>query len=87
MPWAADMGPPPPVQVWTGAAELTRKKAPGTGGGQGVDAVGATDGGAEPGWIEMVSIEMSPVKDLPRVAFHRTIVVPAASVRVAARHA
>jgi hypothetical protein len=48
------------------------------------DAVGADVGGRDvPGKIEIESIEMSPVNDVPRVAIHFTDVVPGASKRYA----
>jgi hypothetical protein len=51
--------------------------------------VGATVGGGNvpPGVIEIVSIEMSPVNEVPRVATHFTDVVPVGSMRKVRAHA
>jgi hypothetical protein len=77
------VGPAPFWQVWTGTAADTEKNADeeitlhmgmvgaGVGGG-----VAGTD---PPGIIKIVSIEMSPVNEVPRLAVHFTDVVPAAS--------
>jgi hypothetical protein len=47
-------------------------------------AVGAAVGGSDPPTvIKIVSIEMSPVYEVPRTAVHRTDVVPGASKRKA----
>jgi hypothetical protein len=52
------------------------------GAGDGI--VGAIVGGSDPpGMIEIVSIEMSPEVEVPRVAVHCTDVVPARSGRTA----
>jgi hypothetical protein len=73
-----------------GIDEVTAKMAPENCGGHAPSvgaadgAVGADVGGSEvPGWIEMVSIEMSPVNDVVRLASHRTDVVPGGSSREA----
>lgn len=76
-----EVNPPPPAQVPSGAAAATEKKAFGAAGAQAVKvgaAVGAPVRGRGPWPIVMESIEMSPVKDVPRVAVHCTQAVPAA---------
>jgi hypothetical protein len=64
------------VPVATGVLN-PQKNAPAMVGASVGAAVGAIVGGrVPPGVIEIVSIEMSPENDVPRVAIHFTDVVP-----------
>lgn len=79
VPSVAVVGPAPPLQVYTGAAAVTIKKAPelsaalqaGTGVGAGLG------GNVPPGLIEIVSMDMSPVNEVVLFATNCTEVVPA----------
>jgi hypothetical protein len=82
------------VQPTAGSDLVTAKRAPVTDGthgpivGAAVGAVGANDGGMVlPKTTRIVSTEISPVNEVPRVPVHRTVEVLLGRATYATRHA